>query len=169
MKSKLRDTIEISGIIGLIASLVFVGIQLMLDRNVALGSAYQERAESRKADLRSRFESELYAADLDYRIANDNYRPGWWNSDIERIHTVAEVPVAILMRIYQTREIDLITLDNVLYQNSVGLIEESLLESMARAWSAGTNDPIMNAAASNVIVRADTKDWLKDLGYQFEN
>jgi hypothetical protein len=41
---RIRDWLEIVGLFGVIASLVFVGLQLKQDRDIALAAAYQARA-----------------------------------------------------------------------------------------------------------------------------
>lgn len=42
--SKVRDWLEIVGLFGVIVSLVFVGLQIRQDREIAVAAAYQERA-----------------------------------------------------------------------------------------------------------------------------
>ena len=41
--AKLNDWLQVIGFFGVIASLVFVGLQMMQDRDIALSSIYQER------------------------------------------------------------------------------------------------------------------------------
>ena len=44
--SQLNDWLQVIGLFGVIASLVFVGLQMMQDREIALSAIYQERAAS---------------------------------------------------------------------------------------------------------------------------
>ncbi len=44
--SKLNDWLQVIGLFGVIASLMFVGLQMMQDREIALSAIYQERAAS---------------------------------------------------------------------------------------------------------------------------
>lgn len=44
--SKLNDWLQVIGLFGVIASLVFVGLQMMQDREIALSAIYQERASA---------------------------------------------------------------------------------------------------------------------------
>ena len=53
MNAKQKEVVEIVGIFAVVASLIFVGMQLMLDRKVALAEQYFNRAESAKADRRA--------------------------------------------------------------------------------------------------------------------
>ena len=70
------------GLMGVIGSLIFVGIQLRLESRVALADQYFNRAESRMATFRSRLES-------DHWVANQiegwerGERPNWWNEGLE--------------------------------------------------------------------------------------
>ena len=68
MKINLKDSIEIVGIFAVVASLLFVGLQLQLDRKVALADQYFNRAESAKADRRALLDSD------DYMIGVEQ----WW-------------------------------------------------------------------------------------------
>lgn len=52
MKASKKELVEIVGIFAVVASLIFVGMQLQLDRKVALAEQYSNRAESVKADRR---------------------------------------------------------------------------------------------------------------------
>lgn len=44
--SKLNDWLQVVGLFGVIASLVFVGLQMMQDREIALSAIYQERTNA---------------------------------------------------------------------------------------------------------------------------
>jgi hypothetical protein len=44
--SKLNDWLQVIGLFGVIASLVFVGLQMMQDREIALSAIYQERTNA---------------------------------------------------------------------------------------------------------------------------
>ena len=46
MKIKLRESFEFLGVIGVIASLIFVGLQLKLSQDMALAGQYQARADN---------------------------------------------------------------------------------------------------------------------------
>ena len=53
-----RDTIEFVGLIAIVGSLVFVGLQLRQDRVVAEANQYQARAEMRLGNIRALLESD---------------------------------------------------------------------------------------------------------------
>ena len=58
MKGSKKELVEIVGIFAVVASLILVGMQLQLDRKVALAEQYSNRAESVKADRRVILESD---------------------------------------------------------------------------------------------------------------
>lgn len=60
MKTSKKYIVEIAGIFAVVVSLIFVGMQLQLDRKVALADQYFNRAESAKADRRALLESDDY-------------------------------------------------------------------------------------------------------------
>jgi len=121
MKSINKQTIELIGVIGIIASLIFVGIQLILDRRLALAEMYAFRAEARQANLRTYLESESSLKELvSYRqnhLVGTRYNlPEEWK--IEQDPIISE---ARRLRI----EINIMSWDNLLYQSSLGLLDET--------------------------------------------
>ena len=76
MKTNQARLFEFIGVIAVVLSLLFVGMQLMFDRRVAMGEQYFNRAEARRADIRSRIESDAYMSDRVNRWENGD-RPGW--------------------------------------------------------------------------------------------
>ena len=80
MKSDSKKIFEIVGNLSVVASLLFVGMQLYLDRQIAAAEQYQFRAESRKADLRVQLESDAYIARR-VEAWKAGIRPIWWNEE----------------------------------------------------------------------------------------
>jgi len=60
----LRGLIETVGLASVVASFIFVGLQLRLDQKIAIASQYQARAESALANRRAELESEFYISGL---------------------------------------------------------------------------------------------------------
>lgn len=155
MKIEFKNALETIGIFGVIASLIFVGMELRLSRNIALGSAYSERAESRKADLRIWFESDFLMNDEQSQIENGNL-PSWWNEDIAQMHTAENIPIAALARTVRLRQIDLIHLDNLLYQKELGLLDDSIVAPVLAVFRRRLNDTPLQAAISQSMIRSET-------------
>ena len=82
MQLDTKRLIEYVGVLTVVASLLFVGMQLYLDRQIASAEQYQNRAESRKSDLRTLLESDAYLT-LSAERWDAGNRPRWWNEEIE--------------------------------------------------------------------------------------
>ena len=80
MKLETKQLVEIIGIVAVVASLVFVGMQLQLDRRAAVGEQYSSRAQAWQAVLQSELESDEYLATFSKRWEN-GVRPNWWVDD----------------------------------------------------------------------------------------
>ena len=104
----LRGFIETLGVASVVASLIFVGLQLRLEQKIAIANQYQARAESALANRRSELESELYISSLT-KIDNGN------GDGLTPEESTAFT---------QTVLIDMITLDNDFYQYSQGFVSE---------------------------------------------
>ena len=73
----IRNIIEAIGVVSIVSSLIFVGLQLAQDRRVALGDQYASRAQTAMAQLQSNLESDAYLETFSKRW-EDGSRPGWW-------------------------------------------------------------------------------------------
>ena len=60
MKTSKKELAEIVGIFAIVASLIFVGLQLRLEHKVAMADQYFNRAETVKEDYRTRLLSPEY-------------------------------------------------------------------------------------------------------------
>ncbi len=123
MKISQSRLFELVGVIAVVLSLLFVGVQLLFDRNVAVADQYQRRAEMGLSMLQSFLESESYLDQQERRWEN-GLRPNWWNEELEMnapdFTTARDFGVSIL-----TTNIALINFDNLYYQYRQGLLDES--------------------------------------------
>ena len=125
---------EAFGAFAVAASLVFVGLQLYLDRKVALADQYFNRGESAKADRRTRLESESYLRHLEESWAL-GWRPFYWNEDwavSKQIESGQRSVRAVMANVLSLR-LDIIGYDSLYYQYRHGLLPE---ESWARLRSS---------------------------------
>ena len=60
--AKLNDWLQVIGLFGVIGSLIFVGLQMKQDREIALSVAFQARAESTAETLLSMSQNEAYVS-----------------------------------------------------------------------------------------------------------
>lgn len=120
-----RELIDISGAIAVAASLFFVGLQLHLDRKVALAEQYFNRGESAKADRRSLLESDAYFKDLEESWAL-GWRPFYWNEEwpiSKQIETGQRSVAAVMSRAINLR-LNIIGYDSLYYQYQQGLLDD---------------------------------------------
>ena len=160
MKSDTKQIIEIVGIFGVIASLFFVGMQLMLDRRVAMSEQYFNRAESEKSDLRALLESEAYFSQQEENWERGE-RPAWWDESSELASLIRDgtmTPSSLYVDILQSR-IDLIGYDSIYYQYTQGLIpseywevQETVIENQMRRDIIRKNQYRQNRRPINEVV-----------------
>lgn len=127
MKASKKDIVEIAGIFAVVASLIFVGMQLMLDRKVALAEQYFNRAESVKADRRAALESDDLMRFYEERWAL-GWRPSYWDEEWEVARRVQEGThrVRSVLAIIVDQQLAIIGYDSVYFQYQQGLIDEEL-------------------------------------------
>lgn len=120
-----KDIVEIVGIFALVASLVFVGMQLMLDRKVALAEQYSSRAESAKADRRSFLESQDFMQYLEESWALGD-KPAYWDEDWEIARRVDEGTLSVrsVYAVILADELSILGFDSVYFQYRQGLLDE---------------------------------------------
>ena len=145
MKITTKQSIEIVGVVAVVASLIFVGMQLYLDRRTAAAEQYQLRAESRKDDLRSQLESDRFIA-VRVEEWNSGNRPGWWSEELEQfVEDQRRSTESIIFDIIGT-QLGIIHFDNVLYQYNEGLIDAEFWQtSLSIITNMVTNDPVTRA------------------------
>lgn len=106
-----RDLIELVGIISIVVSLIFVGLQFRQEHTLAQGSQFQARTEMALANYRIRLENiDVFA--LQSKIANEGVDS---LTDIER-----RANTTILL-------LDILRDDNNYYQYELGLMSEDYL------------------------------------------
>ena len=151
MKIEVNKLIELAGLFGIIASLVFVGIQLMFDRQLAIAGQFQNRTELRMMQETAYFENSDFIQDL----AKDweKNRPGWWNDEIESIFTERYESMAEMVRYYRTMIIFAVLMENNYYQYQQGFLDidtwsdqrsvlkETLRNPIRRSVYAGFGNP----------------------------
>ncbi len=127
MKASKKELVEIVGIFAVIASLIFVGMQLLLDRKVALAEQYFSRAESVKADRRSVLESQDYMQYMEESWALGR-RPAYWDEDWEIARHVEDGTLSVRSVIAAIigSQLAIIGYDSVYFQYQQGLLGEEL-------------------------------------------
>ena len=146
MRIDKRQFIEIVGILGVIASLLFVGMQLVLDRRVSLGVQYHARAESRMSTLRAELESEAVISDMVYRWES-GIKPPWWNEELET--EFESYPIqGLVVRIIQDN-ISREQIENIYFQYKQGLYPESEWQQIRSQLKSFLRQPLKRAVFPN--------------------
>ena len=117
-----KQVFELVGAIAIVASLAFVGMQLLLDRRVAVAEQYFNRAETQIANYRSKLESDAYFQVQEERWAR-GLRPRWWdeNSELVNIMDKGEMSVRELALDELEARMSIIAFDNLYFQFNQGV------------------------------------------------
>ena len=126
--AKLNDWMQVVGIFALVASLVFVGLQVKQAREIALSDAYQSRAAA---------VIEMVTANA----ANEKGLAAWYAPDSASIDSLspAEVRAGNQMALSL-----LLAYDNMLFQHESGFVSDD-------GWAAGRAD--MKSIMKQLFVR----------------
>jgi hypothetical protein len=165
-KPSIRSIVETIGIFGVIASLLFVGMQLQLDRQVALGGQYHDRTESRKADARALLESEAWMSRISKEWESGS-RPGWWTDEFEQEANQSQLTGAeVYARIYRI-ELALLQMDNNFYQTNQDLLSPEFGEANREYLKNFLREPFAREAA--IEFGGGIVDIVAELNAEIEN
>lgn len=169
-QENLRDWLEIVGIFAVVASLIFVGMQLALDRKVALAEQYWNRAESAKADRRTLLESEDYMQYVEDSWALGE-RPTYWNDDWEIARRMDEGAVSVkgvFARIVN-RQLDIIGYDSVYFQYQQGLLDEEVWKQLRTSMKLTMARDELTRAVYERHARSTIRPVVKELLHEIES
>lgn len=118
-----KEILEIAGAITVVSSLAFVGLQLKLDRDVALADAFSNGIESRKEDIRAKMESESYML-MQETLWLAGERPQWWPDALESTESKnLDSGAQIMARFYEVN-LDYLELESISFRFEQGLIDD---------------------------------------------
>lgn len=149
-----KDILEILGFSSVVLSLVFVGYQLMLDRNIALADSYAFGIETRKQDTRTKMESEEYI-NMRVSIWEALGPPPWYETYLDEvINPPIDSKSEILMQ-YFSAQLDLLEMDSLYFRYNLGLLDESY-------WN-GTMRVLEGQLRTNLFRRAVARSFTNPL------
>ena len=163
MKSNTRKILETVGILSVVASLLFVGMQLLLDRRIATSEQYQNRAESRKSDFRAMLESDGYMA-YETERWESGIRPSWWTDEL-KVNAEREglSSTSIVASILSDR-MSLVHFDNLYYQYNQGMLDEEFWQGVLGLLETQmSTNPQVRAIWLNARLRRPIADLLEKL------
>lgn len=154
MRLDFKKLSEIAGVLAVVGSLEFVGLQIRQDRTIALVDAYVTGNESRKSDRRAQLESETFML-LQENLWSQDQRPRWWTDDLE-ISTIGSLDsgAQIMARILE-EELDLLEMDSLYFRYENGLDPDGYWEAVRNSSLKNRpRDPFNRAVALNLGMRA---------------
>lgn len=119
-----KQIIETVGLIAVVGSLLFVGMQLRLESRVALSEQYANRAETLMANNRAKLESEAWMSAAD-KLWESGWRYPWWNETLEEEYAKygysgSEIEAEVL-----NASMTIMHIDNLYFQYQQGLLNET--------------------------------------------
>jgi len=162
MKSDAKKVFEIVGVLSVVASLIFVGMQLLIDRQLAAAEQYQYRAESRKSDFRTQLESDAY---MTYRteLWEGGERPPWWTEEMEDNAEQLGLSATSIVVTMILENSSLVHFDNLYYQYDQGLLDEAFWQSSLSVVESILNNPQARAVWVNGGLRRPIMDIVDNL------
>ena len=125
MKTSKKEIAETVGIFAIVASLLFVGMQLQLERKVAMAEQYFNRAETVKEDYRTRLLSPEYFRYVEADWALTGKTP-YADADWEEMKRVREGSLSIsnVETMVLIDRLQIVGYDNLYFQYKQGLLDE---------------------------------------------
>ncbi len=162
MKSDAKKVFEIVGILSVVASLIFVGMQLMFDRQLATAEQYQNRAESRKSDFRTMLESDAYMT-FRTELWEGGERPAWWTEEMEDSAEQLGLSATSIVVSLILQNNSLVHFDNLYFQYDQGLLDEAFWQSSLGVVESMLNNPQTRAVWVNEGLRRPIMDLVDNL------
>jgi len=144
LKLSNKELLEIAGALALVGSLAFVGLQLKLDRDVALAQSFSDGIESRKEDIRAKMESESYML-MQETLWDSGLRPQWWSDVSESYESKTLSSGAQIMARFYEVELDYLELENLYFRFGQGLIDEDHWLGAKELLTSSLSDPYRRA------------------------
>ena len=151
MKTKSRELIEIVGIFSVVVSLVFVGVQLLLDRRVAIGAQFHARSALYHQAEQSLFENDAYVHDW-AQVRESGRLPGWWDKEIEDFQEFWGLSHEAMHREETVIRMRLIRFNDNFFQYERGLITEETLQMQLIGLRNNIRSPYFRTIAQNFNV-----------------
>ena len=148
MKETNKEFLEAAGVIAVVTSLIFVGVQLYFDRNVAMADSYSNTIESRKADARAKLESDTFMG-LQDTLWELGKRPDWWSDVLESTESQSFETGSEIMAQFFELELRYLEFDSVYYRHQQGLITDLYWDGTRNAIKEYLRDPFTRAIYAN--------------------
>ncbi len=169
LKLSKKETAEALGAFAVVASLLFVGLQLYLDRKVALVDQYFNRGESAKADRRTKLESDAYFKHIEESWAL-GWRPYYWDEEwlVAQQIKSGERTVAAVMANEMGLRLDIIGYDSLYYQYQHGLLNEESWNQLRTSLKISMAADEFRRHVYQAYVRANLRPVIEEIVKEIE-
>lgn len=156
-----KNIIQIIIILLLVAIVLLLGVQLDLNRRIALGDQYQRHHELIISNAKFNMQDETV---MNRMIGSweAGIRPRWWSSEFEE-----NLPEFITIRDQQQRSfallINLLDYDNQYYQYRLGLFDESYWQGTRESLKRTLRNPVYKAYFLEETRSAVFRDLVEEL------
>ena len=144
MKFSSKEMLEIAGAATVIASVAFVGLQLKLDRDVALADSFSDGIESRKDDIRSKMESDTFML-MQQALWEAGVRPAWWSTVLENSESKHLASGAQIMARFYEVDLDYLELERIHFRYNQGLIDQDYWNGAKATLKSFLTEPFRRA------------------------
>ena len=163
MKTNRHQFVEIAGLIAIVASLVFVGMQLLLDRELAAAEQYSFRAESRMETLRAHLGSDDYISAMVTVFESDGRAPPFYDEEFAKLANQNNVSTREVIIFWIEEELNMLTWDNLYYQYNQGLLEEEFWLGAKQSLIFALQSPFRRALLINGYFRRPINNLIDEL------
>ena len=137
-----REIAELIGIGAIVASLIFVGLQLQQSQEIAVGAQYQERAHAQIENYLSQIQSDQALIDRGQRLINAASSGSYPIVIKNLIETKGPESVAVTYLLYRTK---MAMMDNCHFQYESGFMTEDAWLAMRRRLQNLLSDDVFAA------------------------
>jgi hypothetical protein len=139
---KWRDIAELIGIGAIVASLIFVGLQLQQSQEIAVGAQYQERAHATIQNYLSQIQSDQALRNRGQRLINAASSGSYPIVIKNLIETAGPESVAVTYLLYRSK---MAMMDNCHFQYESGFMTEDTWLAMRRRLQNLLSDDVFAA------------------------
>ena len=137
-----KDIAELIGISAIVASLIFVGLQLQQSQEIAIGTQYQERANAQIENYMSQIQSDQALRNRGQRLINAASSSSYPIVLKNLIETEEPESVAVTYLLYRSK---MVMMDNCHFQYESGFMPEVAWLAMRRRLQNSLSDDVFAA------------------------
>jgi hypothetical protein len=172
MKTNKKELAEVVGIFAIVASLIFVGMQLRLERKVAMAEQYFNRAETVKEDYRTALLSPEYFRYVEAYWALTGKTPyGYSAADWEEMAQVKEGTLSIsnVETMVLLDRLQIVGYDNLYFQYKQGLLDEATWTGLRSSLKSSMANNKLTSDVFYYGARATLKPVIDDILKEIES